>query len=73
MLALSSPISSLHPTYSSGLAPGVRFALDLTDNGGAGMSGKDDFLFSGPQDTATLRPPADASAPFGFPRQVPAR
>ncbi|EXJ65160.1 hypothetical protein A1O7_01500 [Cladophialophora yegresii CBS 114405] len=64
MLALS-PISSLHPTYSSGLAPGVRFALDLTDNS-AGMSGKEDFLFSGPQDTATLRPPADASAPFGF-------
>ncbi|KIW72243.1 hypothetical protein, variant [Phialophora macrospora] len=65
MLALSSPISSLHPTYSSALAPGVRFALDLTDNN-AGMSGKEDFLFSGPQDTATLRPPADSSSPFAF-------
>lgn len=67
MLALTSPISSLHPTYSSGLAPGVRFALDLTDNN-VGMSEREDFYFSGPQDTTTLRPLAETSSPFAFQR-----
>jgi hypothetical protein len=72
MLALSSPISNLHSKYSSGLAPGVQFALDLTDNT-MGMSEKEAFLFSAPQDTATLRPLAEGSSPFGFQRQVAAR
>ncbi|KIX00505.1 uncharacterized protein Z518_10645 [Rhinocladiella mackenziei CBS 650.93] len=64
MLALTSPISSLHSTYpSSGLAPGVQFALDLTDNN-AGMTEQEDFLFSRPPDTANLMPLAESPSPF---------
>ena len=73
MLALTSPINNnLHSTYSSGLAPGVQFALDLTDNN-AGMSEQEGFLFSRAQDNATLRPLAENSSPFSYQRQVLAR
>lgn len=70
MLALTSPISNLHTSYSSGLAPGVQFALDLTDNS-MGMSDHEEFLMSRPPDTATLRPVVDSSSPFSLQRQVP--
>jgi hypothetical protein len=66
MLALTSPISSLHSTYeySSAFAPGVQFALDLTDNNAA-MSEKGEFVFSGAQeDAATLRALTEGSSPF---------
>ncbi|OAP62232.1 hypothetical protein AYL99_04435 [Fonsecaea erecta] len=68
MLALTPPISNLQSTYSSGVAPGIQFALDLTDNTAA-MSEKEDFLLSRQQqDTAISRSLADPSAPFAFPR-----
>lgn len=69
MLALRSPINNLHSTYSSGLAPGVQFALDLTDSN-AGMSEQENYLLSRPQDTATLTPLAGNTSPFALPRHV---
>lgn len=69
MLALTSPISNLHSSYSAGLAPGVQFALDLTDTN-MGMSDHEDFLLSRPPDTATLRPVVGSSSPFSLQRQV---
>lgn len=69
MLALTSPISNLHSTYSLGIAPGVQFALDLTDNN-AGMSEQEEYSFSRPQDTAALRPVGENLSPFIFQRLV---
>ncbi|KAI1622476.1 hypothetical protein EDD37DRAFT_683234 [Exophiala viscosa] len=66
MLALTSPISNLHPTYHSGLAPGIRFALDLTDNH-AGMSGQEDFFSSKPGDVSSS---ARTATEYPYQRQV---
>ncbi|KAK4947807.1 hypothetical protein LTR10_013315 [Elasticomyces elasticus] len=65
MLALPSPISNLHP-YHSGLAPGIQFALDLTDNH-AGMSGQEDFFSSKPGDVSSS---ARTATEYPFQRQV---
>ncbi|KAK5330217.1 hypothetical protein LTR93_001806 [Exophiala xenobiotica] len=65
MLALTSPINTLHSSYSSGVASGIQFALDLTD-GNVGMSEHEEFLLSNPGNTALSRPPADSPSSFSF-------
>lgn len=65
MLALTSPINNIPSTYTSGFAPGNRFARDLTD-GNVGMSEFEDLHYSKPGDTASSRQLANGSSSFAF-------
>ncbi|KAJ9627584.1 hypothetical protein H2204_009623 [Knufia peltigerae] len=70
MLALTSPINNIPSTYTSGFAPGNRFALDLTD-GNVGMSEFEDLHYSKPGDTASSRQLANGSSSFAFQKYTP--
>ena len=59
MLALPPTIAGISSKYSSGLAPGIQFALELTDQSSLSeMSARDDLPFSRPLNSANLGGPA---------------
>lgn len=69
MLALTAPINNLQSTLSPGLAPGIQFALDLTDSN-VGMPDREPFVLSQPGEGLSLGRLAGSPPPYSFQRQV---
>lgn len=63
MLALTSPVSTLHSSYPPGFGPGVQFALDLTDSA-ITMADNDDRLLATSHNPAALRSNPPGASPF---------